>query len=425
MKEHGKPIETIHSCGEHLLRMINDILDLSKIEANRFEIDNYEFALPILSKNIIDMTKLQAQKKGLEFIYSEPFNLPSKVLGDEKRISQVVLNLLSNAVNYTKQGEISLSVEVMKLKKKENKEYATIRFAVKDTGVGIDQNKLGEIFNPFYQIMKKGEMKKGTGLGLAISKHLVRLMGGELCVTSQVGEGSCFWFEVDVKIIDKTTGKVTNRISHLKGEGKKVFVVDDNIFNLKVMESLLSSMGFDVYTFESAENIIQESKKKGPALILMDLKMPEIDGFQALKNLQKEKETKDIAVIAVSASVDEKTRTKALNFGFDDYIAKPIHHSDLCKSIMENIDVKVEYESNILSQKNPIKEENIPLPNKETLHSLLEILKHHNITEIHRAIQKLKEDKKHHLFLEKLDTYLQTYNFKGAIGFINKCSTTT
>jgi len=201
MKTHKQPIETIHRSGEHLLMMINDILDMSKIEARKIELEQNSFYLPNFLKTIIDMLQVQAQNKGIALIYETPTDLPTGIQGDEKRLRQILLNLLGNAIKFTEKGQVIFKIETPTL---ENPKSASqrIRFQIEDTGIGIPSEKLEEIFLPFHQIGDQRVYEQGTGLGLAISRQLVNLMGRELHVKSIVGQGSVFWFEIDLLKID-------------------------------------------------------------------------------------------------------------------------------------------------------------------------------------------------------------------------------
>lgn len=199
MKTHKQPIETIHRSGEHLLMMINDILDLSKIEARKIELEQNSFYLPHFLKTIIDMLQIQAQNKGIALIYEAPTDLPTGIQGDEKRLRQILLNLLGNAIKFTKKGQVLFKIETLTV---ENSASQRIRFQIEDTGIGIPSEKLEEIFLPFHQIGDQRVYEQGTGLGLAISQQLVNLMGSELHVKSVVGQGSVFWFEINLFKID-------------------------------------------------------------------------------------------------------------------------------------------------------------------------------------------------------------------------------
>ena len=239
-------IDVIQQSGEHLLTLINDILDLSKIEARKLELQFTAFHLPGFLQNIADIIRIRAVEADLSFVYEPVMPLPTGVLGDEKRLRQVLLNLLSNAVKFTEKGGVSLKVGA---DMPPNHQRHTLRFQVEDTGIGISKDKLEEIFLPFQQVGTRSQQIEGTGLGLAITKRLVSLMGSTLNVTSTPGKGTRFWFVLELSEAKVSASEVEQndrKIIGIKGTPKRVLVVDDKWENRSILINILAPLGFDI-----------------------------------------------------------------------------------------------------------------------------------------------------------------------------------
>jgi PAS domain S-box-containing protein len=269
MTQYGDAIKIIHSSGEHLLEMITDILDLSKIEAGKMETNPVPFDLVGFLESIVQMIKLKAERKGILFSYDKtPAELPAGVLGDTKFLRQTLLNLLSNAIKFTEQGHVVFKVKYS---------AGQILFSIQDTGIGIPSDKLEAIFEPFSQASERRLQIEGTGLGLAISRKLVHLMGGELHVESRPGKGSAFWFELDLPEVSariESAKTVTQSIIGYKGIKRKVLVVDDNPANRMVLQAMLLSIGFEVELAIDGRDALARVIGFQPDLILLDLICP-------------------------------------------------------------------------------------------------------------------------------------------------------
>ncbi|KAB8316429.1 AAA family ATPase [Tolypothrix campylonemoides VB511288] len=331
-------IDIIHQCGEHLLTLINDILDLSKIEARKMELYPKEFHFPQFLETIAEICRIHAEQKGIPLIYKAVSPLPKVIRADEKRLRQVLMNLLSNAVKFTQQGSITLKVGYQKEK---------LRFQVEDTGIGIAPEQLEEIFLPFKQVGEDSRKIEGTGLGLAISRQLVGMMGGELKVKSTLGKGSVFWFDLNVPEVlqqsDTTNLDELNIISFV-GSKRKVLVVDDKAANRSVLVNLLQPLGFEVVEAADGLEGLNKAREFKPDVILMDLVMSGIDGFEATRRLRMLPDFKDVIVIAVSASVFELDRQQSREVGCNDFLTKPIQKAELLEKLQIHLGLEWVYE---------------------------------------------------------------------------------
>ena len=325
----------IHDCGEHLLEMINDILDLSKVEAGKMEIIVHRFPLSEFIQNTVAIARSKAQEKGLDVGCRFSKELQTYVMGDDLRIRQVLLNLLSNAVKFTDQGGIVLVVERLG--------NGFIRFAVEDTGEGIPESLLEEIFKSFTQVGDIHHKSEGTGLGLAISRKLVNLMGGTLQVKSTLGKGSRFWFDLllessgdqtDLKKDDFDFNSVTGyRRSDGQHGPMKVLIVDDIPDNRSLLIDSLESLGFETFEATNGKEAVDTCAGKGFDLILMDIVMPVMDGIEASKRILRGTGEFVPKIIAVSASTNADMETQILEAGCARLIIKPIQLGGLLKAL--------------------------------------------------------------------------------------------
>ncbi len=318
-------INVIHRSGEYLLTLINDILDLSKIEADRIELYPTDFHFDDFLHSIVEIFQMRVEQKKFAFIYEKLSHLPAGIHADEKRLRQVIINLLSNAIKFTHEGGINFKVGYHNGK---------IRFQVEDTGVGIAPEGLDNIFKPFAQEGDQNARAEGTGLGLSITKKLVEMMGGELHVESTLGKGSIFWTTLD---LPEVAGFIKpERIEEpiivgFKGESRKVLVVDDKEANRSVLSNLLAPLGFEIVEAVDGQDSIDKTLQHKPDIILTDLVMPVMDGFEACRRIKRIPEYKDIIVIVISASVFECNKRQSAEAGCDDFLSKPVRADELLK----------------------------------------------------------------------------------------------
>jgi predicted ATPase/signal transduction histidine kinase/tRNA A-37 threonylcarbamoyl transferase component Bud32/DNA-binding NarL/FixJ family response regulator len=384
-------INIIHQCGEHLLTLINDILDLSKIEARKMELYPKEFHLPVFLESIAEICRIRADQKGISLIYQTLTPLPKVIRADEKRLRQVLINLLSNAVKFTEKGSITFKVSYQEQK---------LRFEVEDTGIGIAQEQLEEIFLPFQQVGDESRKIEGTGLGLAISRQLVQMMGSELKVKSTLGKGSVFWLDLDlleifqqndVKSIDES-----NIISFI-GPTRKVLVVDDKWANRSVLVNLLEPLGFEVTEATNGLDALDKVHKFKPDVILMDLVMSVMDGFEATRRLRMLAEFKEVIIIAVSASVFEWDQKQSREVGCDDFLPKPIQKLELLEKLRVYLGLEWVYEQQesteqVEVQGLPLQAQDLPVaPPAEELVILLDLAMRGDLRSIAARAARLEE----------------------------------
>ncbi|CAB3714714.1 ATP-binding protein [Paraburkholderia rhynchosiae] len=327
-------ITVIQRSGEHLLAIIKDILDMAKIEAGRAELNLSDIPLDRFIYFIAETIQVKAAEKGLAFACEMAADLPTGVRVDEKRLRQVLLNLLSNAIKFTDEGSVSLHVGWLP--------PTRLRFEVQDTGIGIDEARLEAIFRPFEQVSDAQHRVGGTGLGLAISRQFVRLMGGEIHVESRRGAGSAFSFELNVPVVTPQAVVVpTERtVIGYKGPRKTVLVVDDVAANRAVAVDMLGQLGFDMVEASNGLEALEKAKALRPALVLMDVVMPGMDGLEATRRLREMPEFRDLPIVAVSAGASGSDAARSLAAGANAFLSKPVDFSGLLSQISALLNIE-------------------------------------------------------------------------------------
>ncbi|MCI4669234.1 MAG: response regulator [Bacteroidia bacterium] len=325
-------VNTISSSAESLLLIINDILDLSKIEAGKIELDPIPFNLQQSLENTLSLLAPVAEQKSLELVLDWDFKIPTRIIGDNLRLKQILLNLLGNALKFTHEGFVLLTANIKE--KKHNR--VRLEFHVIDSGIGIPPKKLDSLFEAFTQVDSSTTRNYGgTGLGLNISRRLVELMGGRISVQSEVGKGSDFFFEIEIEIDEES--HIQQDLSLLAG--KSAWIVDDNIVNVKILEKTLEHWDMNFTSFTNPEEVLRKanSLQHTPDLILMDLNMPGIDGYQLtskLKEVDSFNKTPFLLLTSSSSLTEEKKKlfTKVLN--------KPLRYSLLAQMIQRSLTKK-------------------------------------------------------------------------------------
>ncbi len=341
-------LNIVQQGGEHLLTLINDILDLTKIEAGKMELEPTDFLLPDLLQHIAGIARIQAKKKGLCFAYESRTELPQMVRADERRLRQVLINLLGNAVKFTHKGNVILRVDQARGRTNSTTgSNQRIRFEVQDTGIGIDPWQSEKIFLPFEQL-KTGKLTgEGTGLGLNICRKLVRMMGAEIKMKSQVGQGSTFWFEIPLPPSQgdiRSSPVETRRIVGYKGRRLKVMIADDTSTNRRVLTELFTRVGFECIEAENGQDAVQKAITFKPNVIIMDLVMPRMTGIKATQELRRIDALQDILIIASSASVFDKHRQQSMLAGCDAFLPKPIAVGELYRILETHMNLEWIYD---------------------------------------------------------------------------------
>ena len=341
-------LETIYQSGTYLLTLINDILDLSKTKTGKMELHIKEFNLSKCLQGVIRIVESEAQVKGLQ-IKTKFNNLPTTIKADQKRLTQVLINLLHNAIKFTSSGEVLLRVSLVGTTQNTNSPLRPqIRFEVIDTGRGISQPELKKIFQPFEQAGDMESRHMGTGLGLSISKQLVELMGGNLKVKSKLGQGSNFWFEVvfseETVSTEKQQRPDIRKILGYKGRKRKLLAVDDKPENLLLLANILEPIGFEVLMAENGEDMLDLVQKEKPDLICLDLFMPVKTGFTSAKQLKEKPEFQDIPIIILSACSITSEMSQYLDC--DAFLGKPFEEEDLLKLLAKHLHLEWIYREN-------------------------------------------------------------------------------
>ena len=339
--EQKKSLVTINHSGEHLLSLINDILDMSKIEARRTVLYAECFKLHNLLQNIQEMFQLKAAAKGLFLQFDLDSNLPSCIIADEGKLRQVLINLLSNAIKFTDTGGVTLGVFFCSL-------HSCLYFEVEDTGKGIAPEEIEQIFDPFVQTASGMQARSGTGLGLAISRQFVQLMGGDIYPTSTVKKGSTFSFDIEVTLpeIAAQTCQETKRVVKIAPyqPNYRILVVDDRLENRDLLAKLLNTVGFDTQTASNGVEAIDIWEVWEPHLIWMDMRMAVMDGYAATRHIKAKSGNRQTVVIALTASAFEEQQLEIFAAGCDDLVHKPFREEVIFEKMSQYLGVEYIYE---------------------------------------------------------------------------------
>lgn len=325
---------SIRSCGEHLLHLVNDILDLSKIDSGHLEIQLQLCELSEILNDVIQIVEGRALEKGLELKLVTLSRLPHRISTDSTRLRQILINLLSNAIKYTQTGKVTLEALA-------SRRILTLK--VRDTGAGIPEDHQESIFDPFSQI-GDSTRERGTGLGLAISQRLALALGGRLTVTSQEGRGSSFALTLPLRDgaglnVESRLFKPGRQYRLAPGQSARVLIVDDTSSNRTLLDFFLTAAGLQTSLAVNGEHALKVIAEDRPDLVFMDLKMPVMDGLEATERLRAKPETKDLIVIAVSVSLAQKTQDMAKQVGCDGILEKPIQFDRLFECLTEHLNL--------------------------------------------------------------------------------------
>lgn len=338
--------QAIISNSSALLYIVEDILDLSKIESNRIDLEIHTFRLQSWIDELIQIIRPQAEAKGLEFGFDCPPNLPELIETDATRLRQIVINLASNAVKFTEKGGVYLQLRCQESAKGEAGS-CVLEFTVNDTGIGIAQENQAKLFDPFTQADASTYRQfGGSGLGLAICKKLTEMLGGQINLYSEAGTGSQFTFTIRAKVVPETKGKLKtgheNKISNFKGWATRfpfrILVAEDNLTNQKLIGAILKKMGYDPVFAHNGREALETLQHESIDLILMDNLMPEMDGFEATREIRAGNagvRSKDIPIIAITANAFKEAREEAVASGMDAFLTKPIKIAKLAHTIQE------------------------------------------------------------------------------------------
>ncbi len=344
--------------GEHLPALINQVLDLSKIEAGRATLDETSFDFYRLLDDLEDMLALKANEKRLQFLFKRHANVPQYICADEVKLRQVLINLLNNALKFTQEGEVTLRVGVRSQELgarglspfPNSQPLIPISFEVSDAGPGIAPDEMEKLFEAFSQTESGRKSQEGTGLGLPISRKFVQLMGGDISVSSEINRGTTFTFHIQVEVVEaaqveRTTASIKNQVVALKpGQpGYRILIVDDKPTNRQLLVKLLNPLGFELQEAENGQQAVEIWQKWQPHLIWMDMRMPVMNGYEATQQIKATAKGQDTVIVALTASSFEEERAIILDAGCDDFVRKPFRTADIFNTMQKHIGVQYVY----------------------------------------------------------------------------------
>ena len=414
-------LQIIERSGEQLLLLINDILHLSKIESGKLELENNDFNFSEFIKNVVSITRVWAENKNIGYHFDSPSQIPYSVHGDEKRIRQILFNLLSNAIKFTDEGGVTFRVTYKTNPEKES--YSQFVFEIEDTGTGIPKDKLDQIFEPFHQVKGNRHQSEGTGLGLAICNRLIKLMGGRIEVESKLGKGSVFRVVVSLPITNaehplQQVQEEKNIIGY-HGDKRKILVVDDREENRMVLVNMLKPLGFEVYEAKDGLEAIHQTEKHLPDCIIMDLVMPNMDGFEAVRLIRENKILPTLTIIACSASVYDYDRNQSVAVGCDDFVPKPVNVSELLSKLEKHIAMDWVHEQNletVSANKHPsnleVQNQELIFPNGDVLKKIYELALTGDVEELMQRVEALEEQLEYAPFVAKIRVFAREYKMK-------------
>lgn len=411
-REQKNSIKAIHDAGEHLMVIINDILDFSKIESGKLPLEKLDFSLVELISSVENLFQTKALEKGIEFSCTIDESVPSFLTGDPVRLNQILVNLIGNSIKFTEKGFVKLKVRTLN----RTDPNITVRFEVEDTGIGIPQNKIGLIFESFTQASSDTTRKYGgTGLGLTIVKKIIEIQKGEISINSEEGRGTVFTVDLPFEI--NVSDNLKERFENLKEEPVrtdyprdiKVLMAEDNELNQVLSKSIFDKIGWDLDIAENGLMVIEKLKQSRYDVVLMDIQMPEMDGYQTTMKIRREMEPplSDIPIIAITAHVLSSEVEKCLTSGMNDYISKPFKVGDLINKVCQHVK-----KDRLLANKNGniVESQASDSANFTNLKNLYEMTG--NSPETIRSIVNLFLDKTPEQ-LQELQTLLQAKNWNG------------
>jgi PAS domain S-box-containing protein len=361
-------LDIIGRSGEHLLALINDVLELSRIEAGRVDLQEESFDLHRMLTGLEEMFRLRAENKGLSLLFERADNVPQYVRMDQGKLRQTLINVLGNAVKFTREGGVALRVESRELgasaagdqqvsslpAASDQGPQWVLYFEVEDTGVGIAPEELDAVFDAFAQTSSGRESRTGTGLGMPISREFVRMMGGDLTVSSEVGRGSCFGFDVRAQVVDASeveSAQPVRRVVGLElgqfaadGRPYRLLVAEDREASRRLLVKLLRPLGFEVREAMNGREAVTVSEEWKPHLIWMDMRMPVMDGYQATREIKALPEGAHTVIVALTASAFDEDRAKVLETGCDDFVRKPFREAEIFEVLVRHLGVRFVYE---------------------------------------------------------------------------------
>ena len=396
-QKHG--VEVIQHSGEHLLLLLNDILDLSKIEAGKMALTITSIDLIPFVKNIFEMMTMNAQDKGLTFTCRNKTAVNTPIYIDNIRLRQILFNLLGNAIKFTKSGSVTFEINNI-TPENHPSQHLLLRFSIEDTGIGITQENIDKVFSPFEQLGTRLSAQEGAGLGLPISCKLLDIMGSQLEIESELGKGSTFWFDLDVEMGEGETAVVAITpkshppITGITGKKPFILIVDDHADNRRLLCDLLGSLSFAVVAVDGGQAALESVNDEHPDLILMDITMPEMDGYETVRRFRQQSDANQIGrcpIIAISANAFAEDRDQSLEAGFDDFISKPFKTTVLLNKIEDHLGTEWGW---VYEDADANEETDRPLPpsSAKIATALLDLTKIGDVRGLKKALQAFIDD---------------------------------
>ena len=417
-QKHGADI--IEQCGSHLLTLINDVLDLAKIEARKLELYPQPFHLLNFLRGVTAICRLKADQKNISFSFQPAPTLPAVVYGDANRLRQVLLNLLNNAIKFTDTGGVVFTVEPIDTPPP-NEEWHIhrIRFSVEDSGAGIAPEQLNQIFLPFEQVGRHKD-SEGTGLGLAITRQIVELMGSHIQVESILGRGSHFTVDLEFPRLDHepSVREASGNIIGIRGTAK-ILIIDERPENRSVIVNLLKPFGFEVIEASNGQEGLDKAVTFNPDLIIVDLLMQVMDGFTFLKQLRASRQLQHIPAIVSSASVYEIDRQTSLKAGGDDFLPKPVRLEELLKTLEQHLPLEWIYDDALVSPQSTDIPTQLIIPPMTEINKLHQLVMIGNLKELTKQAEQLKSSD-YTRFAEIIQQMAQEFKVRELKEFINQ-----
>ncbi|HEY9614236.1 response regulator [Allocoleopsis sp.] len=437
-------LSIIHQCGFHLLTLINDILDISKIEAKKLDFYPTAFHFETFLLGIKEICRIKAEQKEIDFTYQILNRLPSAIHADEKRLRQVLINLLGNAIKFTDQGGVMFKVGVVtdspefihpseaadtepQTANSQQPIIHKIRFLVEDSGVGMNSEQLDKIFLPFEQVGDSAHKVEGTGLGLAISRKIVEMMGSDIKVESTYGKGSKFWFDLDLRestsFIEPASFKSRQSLVAYQGEKRTILIVDDRWENRSVIVNMLEPIGFEVIEAGNGQEGLEKAHEYQVDVIITDLAMPVMDGLEMSQRLRESEELKDIIIIASSASVFSFDRQQSRQAGCNDFIPKPVQSEELLNQLQHYLGLKWIYEAQEewanQTQETAIPMSEMVIPPRQELTALHKAARSGYILDIKAEANRLKQvDSQYAAFADKIIELAEAFEDEAIVKWV-------
>ncbi|MBN2702098.1 MAG: response regulator, partial [Methylothermaceae bacterium] len=392
----AEALAVIQQSGEHLLGLIDDTLDMAKIEAGMLELQPLDFELPELLAGIAAAMGPKARAKGLSFTWERLADLPARVRCDPRRLRQVLTNLLDNAIKYTPTGGVALKTGI---------EGGRVRFVVEDTGIGICPEHLDEIFKLFHQVRNGRALSEGTGLGLAICQRLTAFMGGELKVASTPGEGSRFWFDLELPPVHADVLALRDeQVVAVQGERRRLLIVEDDQASRRLFRDLLTPMGFEVFEACDGEEGLRMAQTLIPDAILMDMRMPGLDGLDTTRRIRGLPALHETIIIAVSASAFVHNRERCLEAGCNAFLAKPFRLERLLELLGEQLGLTLVYGHDTSAwERRATAPEALRIPPSGDLETLLDAARRGDRKSVAEHARRIRElDERYRLFADEV-----------------------